>query len=199
MNSGSIGEIPPSTRVMAGRSAAMAWQAPMIICAKAHQSGSCSRSQCERLFGSFQSMTASSMVYGNGRLRGSGGGGTGAVGLVHQVQFLIDVSGERLGHISAANSQIGESGRPHILGLIEIPPIEKDSRAHGVPKAPQIESAELAPFGDQDQSIGVLGYVVGIRTVLNALYREAGILRGLWIIGRHGGSFGQQLAGDVDR
>src|SRR5690606_7362151 len=59
-NPGSIGETPPSTRVNAGRSAAIAALASRTRRAKIDQSLSISKSQCDRLLGSFQIIAASS-------------------------------------------------------------------------------------------------------------------------------------------
>src|SRR6185437_10573599 len=60
INSGSIGEIPPSTRGRPGRSAAAACAARIVISEKMRQSGSRStKSQCDLLLGSFQNITAS--------------------------------------------------------------------------------------------------------------------------------------------
>src|SRR5947207_2519779 len=59
MNSGSIGEIPPSTRGSPGVSAATATDARLTISPKIRQFGSIWKSQWERLFGSFQNITAS--------------------------------------------------------------------------------------------------------------------------------------------
>src|SRR5690348_12848624 len=56
---GSIGEIPPSTRRSPGRSAATARAAVFTMSPKIRHSGSIWKSQCERLFGSFQNITAS--------------------------------------------------------------------------------------------------------------------------------------------
>src|SRR3954468_8503207 len=61
MKSGSMGEIPPRTRRTRGCSAFTASDARLIICAKIVQPGSISKFQCERLLGSFQSITASTM------------------------------------------------------------------------------------------------------------------------------------------
>src|SRR5258708_27684267 len=59
MKAGSIGEIPPSTRRNRGFSALTASAARLTIEAKLRHSGSSSKFQCERLLGSFQSITAS--------------------------------------------------------------------------------------------------------------------------------------------
>jgi hypothetical protein len=59
MNSGSIGEMPPSTLVSAGCSAAVAALAAATMLANVVQSGSISKSQWDMLFGSFQNITAS--------------------------------------------------------------------------------------------------------------------------------------------
>src|SRR5579872_4525541 len=57
--SGSIGEMPPSTRRTFEFSARTASQARFTICAYALHPGSISKFQWERLFGSFQSITES--------------------------------------------------------------------------------------------------------------------------------------------
>ena len=60
MNAGSIGEMPPSTRGSVGCSRADRARSPAAPSrAKRVQPRSISKSQCERLFGSFQSITAS--------------------------------------------------------------------------------------------------------------------------------------------
>src|SRR5689334_17090556 len=59
MKSGSIGEIPPSTRRTRGLSARTASAARFTIPANWVHPWSIVKSQCERLFGSFQSITAS--------------------------------------------------------------------------------------------------------------------------------------------
>src|SRR5947199_3487773 len=59
MKSGSIGEIPPRTQVMLLFDARTASAARRVISENVRHSGSSSKSQCERLFGSFQSITAS--------------------------------------------------------------------------------------------------------------------------------------------
>src|SRR5437867_2764701 len=59
MKLGSMGEMPPNTRLSPGFSAATAREAPLTMPAKIFQPGSRWKSQCERLFGSFQNITAS--------------------------------------------------------------------------------------------------------------------------------------------
>ena len=59
MNSGSIGEMPPSTRTTSELSQRTACAARTAMEAKIRQSGSASKSQWDRLLGSFQSITAS--------------------------------------------------------------------------------------------------------------------------------------------
>src|SRR5947199_4252020 len=59
MKSGSIGEIPPRTQVMLLFDARTASAARRVMSENVCHSGSSSKSQCERLFGSFQSITAS--------------------------------------------------------------------------------------------------------------------------------------------
>src|SRR3954471_19455104 len=59
MNSGSIGEIPPRTHGMSGATLRTASAARRVIAENVCHSGSSSKSQCERLFGSFHSITAS--------------------------------------------------------------------------------------------------------------------------------------------
>src|SRR5690349_18697201 len=59
MNDGSMGEMPPSTRVRRGFSAATASVASLIMPANLVHPGSISKSQCDLLFGSFQNITAS--------------------------------------------------------------------------------------------------------------------------------------------
>src|SRR5690349_15483522 len=71
MKAGSMGEMPPSTRVSAGRSAWMAAPARRVMAPNRFHSGSISKSQWERLLGSFHSMTASTMFVGS---RGGVGG-----------------------------------------------------------------------------------------------------------------------------
>src|SRR6478672_9929686 len=61
MKAGSIGEIPPSTIGRFGDSARMACAAVRTMQANWAHSGSIVKSQCDRLFGSFQIITASSM------------------------------------------------------------------------------------------------------------------------------------------
>src|SRR5215813_2245688 len=61
MKWGSMGEMPPSTSGSSGFSRRMAVAAATTISANIFQSGSSLKSQCERLFGSFHSMTASTM------------------------------------------------------------------------------------------------------------------------------------------
>src|ERR1700760_2787988 len=58
-----MGEIPPSTIGSSGYSLRMALLAAMIISANLFQSGSTLKSQWERLFGSFHSMTASTIEH----------------------------------------------------------------------------------------------------------------------------------------
>ena len=62
MNSGSIGEMPPSTRGRSGLAALIALHAAIAIAAKRDQSGSTSGSQCDLLFGSFHTIAASIMA-----------------------------------------------------------------------------------------------------------------------------------------
>src|SRR5829696_2012717 len=62
MNPGSIGDIPPSTRVSAGCAAAVAPAAAEIMLPKIVHPGSISKSQCDILFGSVQNITASTMI-----------------------------------------------------------------------------------------------------------------------------------------
>src|SRR5581483_12400180 len=59
MKFGSIGEIPPSTRRRPGASARTASAARRVILVYSFHSGSIWKSQCERLFGSFQNLIAS--------------------------------------------------------------------------------------------------------------------------------------------
>src|SRR2546423_14053136 len=61
MNKGSIGEIPPRTRVMFEFADRMASPAEIAICANFVQSGSICGSQCDLLLGSFQIIAASIM------------------------------------------------------------------------------------------------------------------------------------------
>src|SRR4051812_21941351 len=60
---GSIGEMPPSTIGSSGASARIAAAAVFTSCAKRTQPGSISKSQCDRLFGSFQIIAASSTPF----------------------------------------------------------------------------------------------------------------------------------------
>src|SRR5689334_247585 len=73
MKAGSMGEMPPSTRVRAGRSALMASPARRAMAPNRFHSGSISKSQWDRLLGSFHSIAASTMLVGSrrgvGRLR----------------------------------------------------------------------------------------------------------------------------------
>src|SRR4051794_19822990 len=62
MNSGSIGEIPPRTHGMPGETPRTASAARRVIVENVCHSGSSSKSQCERLFGSFHNITASIMI-----------------------------------------------------------------------------------------------------------------------------------------
>src|SRR4051812_41834216 len=59
MKSGSIGEIPPRTQVMLLFDERTASAARRVMSENVRHSGSSSKSQCDRLFGSFQSITAS--------------------------------------------------------------------------------------------------------------------------------------------
>src|SRR5436190_1237831 len=59
MKSGSIGEIPPSTHGIDGATLLTASDARQVISEKIRHSGSSSKSQWLRLFGSFHSITAS--------------------------------------------------------------------------------------------------------------------------------------------
>ncbi len=68
MKSGSIGEMPPSTRGSPGASAAIACPAALQVSAKITQPGSASRSQWDLLFGSFQ-IIAASIIAGLPRAR----------------------------------------------------------------------------------------------------------------------------------
>src|SRR5436305_13581092 len=61
MNLGSMGEIPPNTILRSGLTFRMAEAASRTISANLRQSGSRWKSQCERLLGSFHSITASTM------------------------------------------------------------------------------------------------------------------------------------------
>src|SRR5256885_3687243 len=61
MKCGSIGEIPPSTILISGFTFRIARAAAIAMVANIFQSGSILKSQCERLFGSFHNMTASTM------------------------------------------------------------------------------------------------------------------------------------------
>src|SRR5918993_1410206 len=62
MKAGSMGEMPPITRVVPRASASTASAANVTICANSLQPGSISASQCDMLFGSFQNITASTMA-----------------------------------------------------------------------------------------------------------------------------------------
>src|SRR3954447_236898 len=62
MNSGSIGEIPPRTQGMAGATLRTASAARRVMVENVCHSGSISKSQCERVFWSFYSITASIMI-----------------------------------------------------------------------------------------------------------------------------------------
>src|SRR5579884_4426786 len=62
MKPGSIGEMPPNTRRSCEFSARIASAAMFTIAAKVFHSRSTSKSQCDRLFGSFQSITASTTL-----------------------------------------------------------------------------------------------------------------------------------------
>src|SRR5437899_7996899 len=62
-NCGSMGEMPPSARRRAVFSALTASAASLTICAYCLHSGSSSKFQCDRLFGSFQSITASTTAF----------------------------------------------------------------------------------------------------------------------------------------
>src|SRR4051812_13636486 len=59
MKSGSIGEMPPRTQVMLLFDERTASAASRVMSENVRHSGSSSKSQCDRLFGSFQSITAS--------------------------------------------------------------------------------------------------------------------------------------------
>jgi hypothetical protein len=59
MKPGSMGEMPPSTRVSPGRSARTAPEAAWTVRAKIRHPSSTSKSQCDLLLGSFQNLTAS--------------------------------------------------------------------------------------------------------------------------------------------
>src|SRR3954467_6624154 len=59
MKRASIGEIPPRLRGREGATLLTASAASTVISENTCHSGSSSKSQCERLFGSFQSITAS--------------------------------------------------------------------------------------------------------------------------------------------
>src|ERR1051326_3568532 len=59
MKAGSMGEIPPRRRGKPGTSLFTALAAALVMAAKIFHSGSISKSQCDLLFGSFQSITAS--------------------------------------------------------------------------------------------------------------------------------------------
>src|SRR5262245_8119310 len=61
MKLGSIGEIPPSTRGRSGFSLRMARAAAITILANNFHSGSILKSQCDKLLGSFHSITASTI------------------------------------------------------------------------------------------------------------------------------------------
>src|SRR5690242_3863742 len=58
-----MGEIPPSTIGNSGFSRRTAWAAVIAISANIFQSGSILKSQCERLFGSFHNITASTISF----------------------------------------------------------------------------------------------------------------------------------------
>src|SRR5438094_4557294 len=62
MKAGSIGEIPPRTRVTAGFASSTAFEAHFTIAAYISHSGSISKSQWDLLFGSFQNMMASTGI-----------------------------------------------------------------------------------------------------------------------------------------
>src|SRR5438093_9898853 len=62
MKLGSIGEIPPSTRVIRLASAETAVAAHFTMSPKIRHSGSSEKSQCEILLGSFQNITASTTI-----------------------------------------------------------------------------------------------------------------------------------------
>src|SRR5437868_7626364 len=71
MNLGSMGEIPPSTPVSRGFSDLTASAASFVISAYIVHSGSSSKSQCDLLLGSFQNITASTIVPPHGRINGA--------------------------------------------------------------------------------------------------------------------------------
>jgi hypothetical protein len=61
MKSGSIGEMPPSTRFTSGLTLSIAFAASITVRPNSDQSGSTSGSQCDLLLGSFQIIAASSI------------------------------------------------------------------------------------------------------------------------------------------
>src|SRR4051794_36865650 len=61
MKPGSIGDMPPRTFLSPEFSAFTAFEARFTMVAKTRHSGSISKFQCERLFGSFQNITESTM------------------------------------------------------------------------------------------------------------------------------------------
>src|SRR4051794_37861097 len=124
MKAGSMGEMPPSTRVSAGRSALIASPAKRTIAPNRRQSGSISKSQCERLLGSFQSMAASTMLVGP---RGVGGLGLGQPGLVFANEDLwLRVS--RDGEAGAADHglEAGAVGDPPVRRIARVQRLDKE-------------------------------------------------------------------------
>src|SRR5579872_2917199 len=66
MKLGSMGEIPPRTIGRWGFTRRTALAAAIVISANRFQSGSIWKSQCERLFGSFHNITASTILLSHG-------------------------------------------------------------------------------------------------------------------------------------
>src|SRR4051812_33970522 len=113
MNAGSMGDVPPRTRVRAAFSARTAAPASAVMSEKTVHPSSSSKSQWERLFGSFQSITASITIVlsagGIGRLRF---GGNLAAATDEHLRLRLTFDGEA-----------GAAEHGHHAGLVRDPPV----------------------------------------------------------------------------
>src|SRR6185312_2924822 len=103
MKRASMGEMPPNTRRTAGRSAVTASAARLTMRAYALQSGSSSKFQCERLFGSFHSITAS----------------TTRSPPAH-VDLFLGMIGDRKARTTQHRLRAGAIGNPPVGGIVRV-------------------------------------------------------------------------------
>src|SRR5262245_22148158 len=63
---------------------------------------------------------------------------------------------------SAANGEVREALRLHLLGRIDVASVENDWRSHQRPHLAEVGLAELVPLGDDRQRVGAVERVVAL-------------------------------------